>query len=115
MAPEAGAGLRGAGPGHPGRGRLLVRIGDGRKLPLGLLPLDLGLVNELDDPVATVTDYARELQCVVVSIMMILNHLQNVLGDIPQLSLATAHTAHFCAILITLCHGHVTAGPGPRG
>ena len=115
MAPEAGAGLRGAGPGHPGRGRLLVLIGDARKLPLGVLPLDLGLVNVVDNSVTTIANDAGKLNSVVVGVVMILNHLQNVLGDIPQLSFATAHTAHFCAILITLCHGHVTAGPGPRG
>ena len=70
-APVAGAALPVAGPGHPGRGRLLVLVGDGGKLPLRVLPLQLGLVNEAEDPVTASANDTRIQIGIVVTKMMI--------------------------------------------
>ena len=102
-APEAGADLPDTGPGHPGRH--LVLIGDAWQLPLGLLLHQLGTVNVLEDPVATLADNTRKLLSVVVAVMMSSYQNQSSVGDIPQLSFASAHTTHLRPILCTFGHG----------
>ena len=114
-APEACADLLDTGPGHPGRGRLLVLVGDARQLPLGVLLLQLGIINELENPVTTLANNTWKLQSVVVAVMMSFYKNESSVGDIPQLSFASAHTAHLRPILGTFGHGAGVHWSGPSG
>ena len=69
----------------------------------------------MDDRVTTIANDVGKLHSVVVGVVVSLDHWQNNIGDIPQFSFPGAHTAHLGAVLVTLRHGHVTAGPSDGG